>query len=153
MIWLRPLRLRDISVAWDIANDPSVRAQSWDKGPPTRWEHLRWMLRWCLSRHRRAWLIGALVRASGRSIVGLVRLQASGGKVVIGIGLLTRYQRMGFGTDAIEEATMQALETWGLPVLAEIKVANLASIRAFTKAGYVFRSSRGVEPALMEFVP
>ena len=127
---LRLLRWRDWRFARALAADPTVRAQSFDPLPPSAWRHLRWMWRQILGRSGVAWVI--TVPTLGTD-VGIATLRIKDGLWHAGVALRPASRGKGWGTEAIRLLTAAA---GSHPVFADIKVSNVASVRAFVRAGY-----------------
>ena len=148
----RPLRLSDWDFCWALASDPTIRAVSLGQRPPTWLGHLRWMWRWardgdsmagdriCRVIERMVYVPAPLYLPGYYHLqrwedVGLVRAaRLPGGGCEVSIALLVAARGQGVGTATLKEISPH-LHTWGGRVFAQIKLDNLASVRAFTEAG------------------
>lgn len=128
----RPLRLTDWRFCYELALDPEVRAVSLDTKPPTWWGHMCWMWRWTSEHGRQAYVLKA-----GELRVGLVRGAAlHGGGLELGIVLTQSARGAGLGYFAIKRLSPVLARVLGGPVYAQVKLDNLASLKAFGHAGY-----------------
>lgn len=132
----RPLRLRDALFCWRLASDPVVREASVDRRRPTVLGHLAWMWRWTIGSGT-AWAI-----MSNGVRVGLFRgIEIGGGRSEVSIALTAEARGQGIGTEAIRHLSFDAAVCCGFPVLARVRSGNVASIRAFHRAGYEVEST------------
>jgi RimJ/RimL family protein N-acetyltransferase len=70
--------------------------------------------------------------------IGQIRYQIEGAEAVISINLAPNQRGQGYGSEVIWQASQRAFEQTAINLIhAYIKTNNTASIRAFTKAGFV----------------
>lgn len=142
---LRPAAADDARLIWEWRNDPTTRAMSFQTDP-VPWEtHRDWFDRSRANPARRLW-----IAESTSEPVAMVRLDETGpGAGEISINVAPTARGRGVGPAALRLATDLALAPGGCSVVvARIKPANTASIRAFQQAGYTLRST-GAEELIM----
>jgi RimJ/RimL family protein N-acetyltransferase len=133
VITLRPAALSDCQCLWEWANDPVVRAASFDSRPIPLPDHQRWLQRKLADRSCRLFI----VLDDGRPI-GQVRLeQSSGTEAEIHVSLDAAARGAGRGTAAVKAACDIAAGAGVTRVVAHVKPDNPASLRAFEKAGFI----------------
>lgn len=117
---------------WNFA--PDVRAQAIDARPVSFAAHQAWLARRLTDVALPFWIV-----THGGVDVGSIRIERGDGRVpVIAIALDAQARGHGVGRRAITAA----VRAWGLPLAAEILATNLASLRAFTAAGFRADGSR-----------
>jgi RimJ/RimL family protein N-acetyltransferase len=154
-----PVRLRRAGpddaervLAW--RNDPRIVALSKSGRPVTRDEHTAWYAQ-AVTDARRLLCIVEVEEAGrkGSSPAGVVRVDRDGSRAgMITIYLLAPYTGRGLGVAALEQATRLAFGQWPdlRSIRAEIRPDNLASIKAFAKAGFVERGAGGPDAGIRE---
>ena len=156
MLTAKPLSVWDARFCWRLANEPSVRAASFDPAPPTPWGHCKWMMSWLFKSDRQAWVVSEriMLRLSSEPAdmfpgefplvpvsepIGLARIQRDG---TIGIATTHTQRQRGAGIFGVRIATEYAEDHgWGTPT-ARIKSDNGASIGLFARAGYEMAEAR-----------
>jgi UDP-2,4-diacetamido-2,4,6-trideoxy-beta-L-altropyranose hydrolase len=131
-----PLRLRRVAAedcrqAWEWANDPATRAVSFTSAPIPWEDHVRWFSA-KIAHPGTAYFIG--VDADDRP-VGQVRIERAADEDagIISVVVDAQQHGRGLGTRMITEACLAQASAI---VIAYVKPANNASIRAFTRAGF-----------------
>ena len=139
MLTLRRLRWSDIWFCWKLARDPVVRENSLDQSPPNVRGHLRWMRGWVNSPTHGALIV---LIDGGRS--GLVRDWLNeNGNIEIGIAFVQHERGKGHGVQAIKLCVGIARFRFGYrPVIAWVRGFNVASIKAFERAGFTAGEER-----------
>jgi RimJ/RimL family protein N-acetyltransferase len=122
---------RDLLLGW--SNDPATRANSLDSRPITMPEH-------------EAWLRGRLAEPETRIYIGLerarpcgvVRFQRrAGGVTEVSISIDPSFRGHGLAAPLLRLARERYIAECGVHrVVARVKTDNLASLRAFRRAGY-----------------
>lgn len=131
---LRRAKPEDCRLLWDWVNDPAVRASAFNSSPIGWDEHVRWYER-KLADPRCKIFIG--LDARGRP-VGQARFdQLDNGTSEIDVSVDRSLRRAGQGAALIRRATDEWCAAAPHPVVARIRAENLASRRAFAKAGFV----------------
>jgi UDP-2,4-diacetamido-2,4,6-trideoxy-beta-L-altropyranose hydrolase len=124
----------DCRLVWQWANEPSVRAASFNP-EPIPWEGHR---AWFAGKLADANCLFFIVEADGQGPLGQVRCDLSGEQAVISIALAPDARGKGLGTRVIREACARALQTGRVrSVLALVRAENEPSRAAFLRAGFV----------------
>ena len=142
----------DILLAW--RNDPEVRSVSFHSSTIQHAEHQQWLTRSIAMQDR------ILLMAEDRhgNAIGKIQIDFTSetvNSVTIGIVVGQRYRGRGLGTILIEKSTSALFkaEKNVQQIVAQIKPGNLASERAFRKAGFISMPSTTVNQQLAhEFV-
>jgi UDP-2,4-diacetamido-2,4,6-trideoxy-beta-L-altropyranose hydrolase len=151
---LRPAAAEDAKLLWRWANDPVVRAASFNSARIPWPTHEAWFAK-RLTRPRRARIYLAHAGGSQRSgsPVGQVRFEKSGpARAVISVVVAPDQRGRGIGATLIREGCQQARKDLSVRrVLAYIRDDNAASIAAFERAGFtrLRRSKVRGNPALL----
>jgi UDP-2,4-diacetamido-2,4,6-trideoxy-beta-L-altropyranose hydrolase len=130
---LRRALPEDCRRVWRWSNDPAVRAVSFSP-EPIPWErHVAWFAD-RLADPRCHFFIGT--DAAGERI-GQVRCELTGDEAVISVSLGAAFRGHGHGRDLIWAASEELFRTSGATCIhAYVKEGNVASVRAFLRAGY-----------------
>ena len=148
----RPARPTDVRLYFEWANDPQTRQQSFN-AEPISWEnHEAWFARKMADPN--ALLL--VFDTDDNVPVGQVRFEKqANGEVIIGVSVDKDFRGRGLASVLIREACTDCRVKWGnVPVTAYIKPENVASVRAFGKAGFggLHQSSKfGVESVCLTF--
>lgn len=131
---LRPAQIEDSRLIWEWANDPTTRLNSFST-ELIPWEsHLAWFKAKLADPHHVFFLA---LDAAGMP-VGQARYQLNGEEAVISVSLAPAQQGQGYGSRIIQLASERVLAEKAVRIIhAYIKPGNPASIRAFTKAGFI----------------
>ena len=133
-IHLRAITREDSSLLFAWANDPHVRAASLSPDPISRNTHDEWFQK-KLSDPACHMFIGM---NGEESRVGQVRCDGGGGVAEVDVHTAPDHRGKGYGTLMIREVVRKLFAETGVKeVHAFIKPENEASIRAFTKAGFI----------------
>lgn len=149
ILTLRPACEADDRLLWEWANHPSVRAASFrsDKIP---WaEHEKWYSSKLREASCRIYI------AETTEPVGVVRVESAGGAIpVVSVALSTQSRGKGLGVQLIAAGSERAALDLGVDkIYAYIKLGNVASCRAFERAGYTLESQTSVlDQAAMKWV-
>jgi RimJ/RimL family protein N-acetyltransferase len=146
---LRPVAESDCRLIYDWANDPDVRAVSFDSAP-IPWEtHEQWFRGKLANPQVKFWLAAD---ASGQP-VGMVRFEVAGAEATISISLAASARGRSLGALLIWAACRRLFREQPevTRVLAWIKPDNEPSKRAFQKAGFLEAARKEVkgQPALV----
>lgn len=139
-ITLRRAGVEDARVLWVWRNDPVTRAMSLQTDPVTWDTHREWFARSLQNPARVIW-----VAEAGGEPVATVRLDDLGsGQAEISINVAPEARGRGIGPAVLRLATDQAISETGYnEVVARIRSANAASVRAFERAGYLLQADGG----------
>jgi len=131
---LRPVRVEDCRLIWEWANDPVARALSFstEKIP---WEkHVAWF-----ESKRTDPSIHFFIAVDKNDVpAGQIRFQINGQAAVVSVSLAPEQRGRGYGAKIIQMGTRELWVTTKTNIIhAYIKQDNIASIRAFVKAGFI----------------
>lgn len=133
-IQLRPVCREDCYRIWRWANDPVVRAQSFNSDP-IPWEaHVVWFESKVDNRD-----CVFLIAVNQEHIpVGQIRFDMAGDEAVVSVSVAPTLLGQGYGKRLIRQASMFLFGKVAIKMVhAYVKTSNHASIHAFTKAGYL----------------
>jgi RimJ/RimL family protein N-acetyltransferase len=132
---LLPLRWSDWEFCRALANEPTVRAASFDPAPPTARSHRRWMSRHLLSAQARAW-VGWWRGHQER--VAVVTLHGTTAWLEVGVAVHPDARGQGVATSCIRQVCGEAIRWYGTDALlvARIREDNVASRAVFAKAHF-----------------
>lgn len=125
----------DARLYFDWANDPLTRQQSFNSEPIIWENHEAWFFRKIADPNALLLVFETVDNVP----VGQVRFEKqTDGEVIIGVSLDTKFRGRGLATQLVTEACRVCRKQWGnVPVTAYIKTENVASVRAFERAGFV----------------
>lgn len=126
-VQLRPATSEDAHLLWEWRNDPEVRAASFSTYPVEWEEHQAWLVQ-KIEDPSCAIFIGEV---DGEP-VGVIRFDIVGAEAEVSVSVSQRGR--GYGSQIIEAG---ANEMKGLTLVANVRPTNVASQRAFVKAGFV----------------
>lgn len=132
---LRSARPEDCHFVWTTNNHPSVRAQSIQSDSIPWDDHVQWFKK-SLERDDRVLLIA---EASSKPI-GTLRfdLDTQANVATISIALSESSRGKGYSHRLIDQGAQEMLDTHKLTsIIALIRPDNLASLRAFSRAGFL----------------
>lgn len=132
-IWLRRATTNDARFVWELNNHPSVRAQSVSTASIPWESHVCWFGRRVVDP---ATLF--LVGLSDGIEVAVVRFDIQEREATIGVAVSPTFRGRGLGAEVIAAATEELARLFpGTRAVAWIRPENAASLKAFTRAGYV----------------
>jgi RimJ/RimL family protein N-acetyltransferase len=133
-IALRPATLDDAKLLLEWRNDPSTRSQSLDSNVIELEPHVAWLSR------RLDDPVNCRVYVAERdgAPFGQLRVErVAAAQGIVSVSIAAAARGVGLGVELIESGTQRAAAELTLTqVTAIVKENNLASLRAFTKAGY-----------------
>lgn len=120
-----------------------------------RWRNDIRIRKWCFNKTRidfeahKKWFesnsgnskVRIFIAESGGVKTGVVRFERKGSEILVSVNLNPEFLNKGLGPKIIRLGTEKVLKIFkvNLPVVAKIKNDNLASKKAFEKAGYILR--------------
>lgn len=130
---LRTVEVEDITDLFEWRNNPEVRKNSFSSKPLSWEEHEKWFK--------------AKAKDPGTTIyvaynegkkVGSIRFEEKGDAIKVSVMLNPDFFGKGFGAEVIRLGTNKFISEKrpAVPVIAEIKPDNIASRKAFQKAGF-----------------
>lgn len=137
---LRPATPADVRLLFEWANDPEVRAVSFDPGVIAWPGHERWFQAKLTSPQA----VLLIAETSERQPVGVARFEIADGVATISLSIDAAFRGGGYGRQLIGKSSQQILDRPDVrAVRAFIKPGNTASSRAFLAAGYCEESASG----------
>jgi UDP-2,4-diacetamido-2,4,6-trideoxy-beta-L-altropyranose hydrolase len=135
LLALRPAELDDARLLWDWVNDPDVRGRAFSTDV-IPWEtHSRWLADRVADPLSHIWIASA----PNGDAVGQVRFETRGGSTEVAISVAGRARGKGWGGALIDAGVRRLfVETDVESVLARVKPDNIASLRAFDSAAFIF---------------
>ena len=132
-IKLRKANMIDCKDVFKWRNDPKTRQMSFDTKEIDFKDHEEWFKKSLKEPDRHMFIAEDGIRKIG--VVRIDRLNADAGEININIAPGCRGK--GYGSRLIKLATDKMIKTGKFSfIIARIKVSNVASIKAFEKAGY-----------------
>lgn len=130
---LRHIRSDDEEDLFLWRNDPEVRKNSFSTGVVTSEEHALWFAK----KNKDPNVVMYLAHA-GKNKIGVIRFEDKGNEIVVNVMLNPNFVGMGFGSKLIKLGTeiFVGEKRPDRPIVAEVKKDNVASLKAFEKAGY-----------------
>ncbi len=132
---LRMVREEDCRWVFEVANDPVVRAASF-RSDPILWDgHQQWFAKKVQSPN----CVYYIALSEEGAPIGQAYFDVSGSEAVVSVALASAARGRGYGTLLVRKASQEFFgQMEGVSVVhAYVKPANEASLKAFTKAGYV----------------
>ncbi len=124
----------DLQLTYSWANDPSVRQNSYNSEKISLDEHKNWLFD-KINDPDTLFLIGE----ENNESIGQLRFERFDNHAIIGITVAPSQRGKGYGAKILKEGLKEYSKLWKVPVHAFIKKDNIASIKAFEKAGFVFK--------------
>ena len=130
---LRGLDPCDIDELYKWRNHPDARKNFFNPNLVSWDEHKRWF-----EIKMEDASVTIYMAYHGESKIGSIRFENKGDAINIGVVLNPEFMGKGFGSEVIRLGTKKFISEngHGKPLVAEIKKDNIASIRAFEKAGF-----------------
>ena len=133
---LRSIGSEDCRRVWEWANDPAVRAVSFNSEPIWWEQHAAWFIRMFVDEHTQENTRMWIAEQDGAPI-GQVRFDLGGSTSTISVSLDATRRGKNLGALLIWSACQKHFRESGVETIhALIKPDNVASIRAFEKAGF-----------------
>lgn len=132
-IVIRPALREDALAVWTIANEPTVRENSFDSTPIPYYEHMSWYEAKVADLDSRIW-----VAEQGGRVVGLVRYDClADGIAEIGLAVAPSSRGQGLGAELLRNTVQMAARELGVRIVrGVVKADNTASTSTFLKAGF-----------------
>jgi len=146
-IHLRPATAGDARLLFEWANEPEVRAASFNSEPIPWADHERWFK----SRLADPNAVLLIAQNDEDQPVGVARFQTAGPVATISISVSASSRGCGYGRQMIELASKLVLDRPEVATIrALVKPENTASVRAFLAAGY--REETSAEAGTRTFI-
>jgi RimJ/RimL family protein N-acetyltransferase len=134
---LRPATEEDVRFVWEVNNERTVRAQSISTEPIPWEDHRRWFAD-ALERDDRKLYIAEV----DEDRCGVVRFDLEDAEATISIALSPDVRGRGLGTQTIDKGSQMLCERGDAKrILAFVRPDNVASVKAFERAGFEFRET------------
>lgn len=132
-LYLRKSSLDDLALVFLWANDPLTRSMSFHSEPITLATHTEWFKKQ-LTNSKSHLLI--LMDSQDNVPIGQIKIDSDG---IIGISIATAYRGKGYSSAGLMITSIYAKKYFSFSILtAYIRKDNIASIKAFEKAGYIY---------------
>ncbi len=129
---LRRATESDSEALWTLANEPSVRQQSFNPSPIAWEDHVRWFARISASAGARMWVLEA-----ASSLAGQVRYEAAPDGAEIGISVAPAFRGFGLAAQLLASTWAAACRELGAArARGAVFAANRSSAAAFREAGF-----------------
>jgi len=130
---LRLATSEDCLMAWEWANDPVVRAASYNSNPIAWDEHVEWFMKKLQNSNCFYYIVFSDIGLP----VGQVHFDIAGNDAEISVLIGSDFRGHDFGAEAIHIASQRLFSETGVTrIYAHIKQGNIASVCAFGKVGY-----------------
>jgi dTDP-4-amino-4,6-dideoxygalactose transaminase/RimJ/RimL family protein N-acetyltransferase len=147
---LRPASIDDAQLLLDWANDPAVRAASFDSSPIPLDTHLRWLAGKLAGGETAFFICESDARPVGYARVE--RRDEHTGELAVSVDQTCRGR--GYGKALIALAAAAGSSELGVDrVTARVKRENVASLRAFQAAGFAETTGPPSDPAVLAWRP
>lgn len=128
----RPAQENDMEATFELANDPEVRANSFNTAPITRNEHESWFN----AKINNPASLFFIIKEDD-VFAGYVRFENGENALTVSVALAQKTRGRGLAAGFIKHTSFMAQNHFKEPVKAYIKSSNLSSATAFKKAGYI----------------
>lgn len=134
MLSYRNAALVDSKMIYKWNTDPLTRSNSFNSNSFSFEEHHKWFR----SKLTDLNAIFMIFTNQASNDVGMVRIDKTTGDWLIGITIDEKSRGKGFSSEMISKASKVHYSNFAQTIIAQIKNDNIASIKAFLKAGYKF---------------
>lgn len=139
---LRMADENDLNLVFNWSNDDEVRSQSFSSDKIDINEHTKWFRANLMSTDEMMFIV-----EFDSSPAGLIRFSKKSDHALAGILVAPQFRGKGLSSKLLVQGSKKCLRIWGLPIHAHIKEENLASKKAFEKAGYSIHSTEIIQEA------
>jgi len=142
---------QDCSLLWEWANDPQVRDQSFTQTPISWDDHVKWFQARLAAP---ACAIFVVLDESQRPVAQVRFEVQENGEAVIDVSVAAAHRGFGLGASVLREACAAFGRESGARPVAYVKPGNVASLRAFERAGFTrawARSLGGTDPVRFDW--
>lgn len=147
-ITLRLASVDDLQLLYEWTNDKSVREQSFSTAEISLNEHSVWFKN-KLADHNSIMYIIEIDRKSA----GIIRFEMKDESTIISISIDSHFRGKGLSSKMLIRTCKEYFLNNSKPVLAYIKKTNIASIKSFKNAGFIYlrdEKIRGAESELYQ---
>ena len=129
----RPIALSDELLVFEWNNDVQTRKNSFQSNAIQLEQHKTWFSKKIAD--KQAYYLIALLE---NHPIALIRYDVSNINTSVGITVSIEYRGKGLSSQMLKESALLYFSQFKNPLLAYIKPENIASIKSFEKAGYVY---------------
>ena len=139
-IKIRKVNIGDKDLVYNWANDKLVREQSFFTAPISYDVHCKWFKNQLHDKNHLFFII-----TINNMNAGIVRFKIKLKSSAIGLSISKEFRGKNLGTKFIKIATNEYFKSNELPILAHIKKNNIASIKIFERASFVYLKEELIE--------
>ena len=132
-ITFRPLESKDLMLLLEWTNEPETRLNSFNTNQITLKEHTAWFNK-TIQNPNAVYFICQVNKIAA----GLVRFDINENYTTVGINISSVFRGQGLSSTFLKECSKLYFLDNNLTINAFIKPVNIASLKAFEKAGYCF---------------
>lgn len=143
LINVRKANSNDVELVFNWSNDKLVRSQSFNSNEINYKEHKQWFAN--RLKNINSFL---LINQLENEPIGLVRFEIEETNTIVGLLLDEKYRGKGLSHLMLIKSCGKYFESFKMPILAYIKTTNVASVKAFEKAGFMFYKNDTVNDIL-----
>lgn len=133
-IKVRKASLEDMKLIYDWSNDPLVRSSSYTSEPIPFETHKAWFTKKITEQAS----LMHIIEYNGTP-AGLVRYTINEEDAVIGINISSAFRGQKLGNSFLRQSTAAFFQEYSKPILAHIKTSNIASVKSFEQAGFIYQ--------------
>ena len=134
MIHYRKATIKDVEIIFNWSNDPVVRQFSFNSEPIAYENHVNWFNAKLLDDSSFFYIFSNTQNEN----IGLVRIENKEAETIIGILIDKNHRGKSYSSEMLLQATSAFFKIFPeKSIRAYIKNNNLASIKSFTKAGFI----------------
>ena len=141
-ITYRPLESKDLMLLLEWTNEPETRLNSFNTNQITLKEHTAWFNK-TIQNPNAVYFICQVNKIA----VGLVRFDKNENYTTVGINISSVFRGQGLSSTFLKDCSQLYFLKNSLIINAFIKPQNVASIKAFEKAGYSFLKETEIKNA------
>jgi RimJ/RimL family protein N-acetyltransferase len=130
-IEIREATLNDAQLLFNWANDPVTRQNSFNSKTIYWNDHILWLKKRLVDPANKIYILN-----SDDNPIGVVRFEGIE-NTIIAVTVAPGHRGMGLGAEIINRACNKFWESNNSDILAYVKKENVASLRAFEKAGFI----------------
>lgn len=136
----RKATIEDLMTVYNWSNDTLVRKNSYSSNPILLEDHSDWFLK----KIKDTKTLFLIVEINGKP-AGIVRYEISALHSVVSIVVSKSYRGQRLASSFLEEGAKVYFKKYDLPILAYIKKENIASIKSFKKAKYIYYKEETIQ--------
>jgi len=130
----------DLLFVFNLSNESLVRENSYKSDPIKIENHKKWFINQINEENSLFYIF-----EYDSVPVGQVRFSLNDEYSIIGISISERFRGRGFGPKSLTLAVAEYFRNNNLPILAYIKKSNIASVKSFERAGFIYHEDKIIE--------